>query len=223
MSELEKQKLVDQQTHPAIILLNARPEFFAQRGSVDACWRRRGGKTFGPYYRLRYRDGRSSRSLYLGRAGPLVDRVRQALHTLQAPLRQRRAFLQLHREVRDALRFDRRCVDAHLRSLGLRLKGFEVRGWRTSPLRALARGTVPIFASAKMGLSALALPRAGSLPASLQIRPFRLPRVRQLRFVPKGRAAKWFRANRPKIPRLPKARLQAVLDARERVSCKPRR
>jgi hypothetical protein len=55
MSKLEKQAAVDQQTHPAAILLAARPEFVAQCGTVDASWRRRGDKTFGPYDRLRYR------------------------------------------------------------------------------------------------------------------------------------------------------------------------
>ena len=48
--------------------------------------------------------------------------------------------------------------------------------------------------------------------------PFRLPRVRQLRFVLKGRAAAWMRQSRPNIPRLPQARLQACLDARDAVA-----
>ena len=228
MRKLENQNLVDQQAHPALVLLAARPELFAQQGTVSSSWRRRGGKTYGPYYRLRYRDGRSCRSLYLGRDGPLVDRVRNTLQTLQTPLRRRRALAQLRRRVRVALQLDRRQVDARLRSLGLRLKGFEVRGWRTSPLRTLARlsatgsspvasmrikpfrlprvrqGTVPIFVSAKMGLSPSAL-------------------LRRLRFVPKGGAAIWLRENRPKIPRLPQARLQAVLDARDRAAHNPRR
>jgi hypothetical protein len=188
MCELEKQPPVDQQSHPALTLLAARPEFFAQHGAVDACYRRRNGKTYGPYYRLRYRDVGCAHCLYLGLAGPLVDRVRQTLHALQMPLRQHRAMLQLQRRVRDALRLDRRRLNLHLHSVGLRLKGFEVRGWRTSPLASLAR-------CAKTGRS---------LTVSLRLKPFRLPRVRQLRFVPRGRAAKWFRDNRPKLPKLPK-------------------
>ena len=44
---------------------------------------------------------------------------------------------------------------------------------------------------------------------------FRLPRVRQFRFVPAGRAATWVRENRPKIPRLPVSRLEMFLDARD--------
>lgn len=230
MSELEKQAAVDQRTHPAMVLLTSRAEFFAQHGTIDATWRRRNGKTFGPYYRLRYREGGSSRSVYLGPAGPLVAHVRDILHTLQAPLRQHRAMLQLQRQVRDALRLDRRCVDAQLRSLGLRLKGFEVRGWRTSPIRAITRGTAPIsagtapiFAPAKMGLSPFASPRAGSLPASMRIKPFRLPRVRQPQLAPKGRAAKWFRDNRlQKTPEFPQNRLQTVFNARNPASFNPR-
>ena len=67
MSELEKQPAVDQQTHPALALLAANPQFFAQHGTVSAYWRHRGDKKYGPYYRLRYRDGQSTRTVYLGR------------------------------------------------------------------------------------------------------------------------------------------------------------
>ncbi len=121
----------------ALDLIAARPELFARQGSVAASWRRVGPKKYGPYYRLRYRDGGVSRSLYLGRQGPLVDCVRERLRTLQAPLRQRRAFDQLNGCIRYTLRLDRRQVAAQLAHFGLRLKGFEVRGWRTSPLAAL--------------------------------------------------------------------------------------
>jgi hypothetical protein len=207
MSELENRDFVDQLAHPAVALLAARPELFARQGSLSATWRRRGDKTFGPYYRLRYRDQRRACSLYLGPAGALVDRVRGALDTLQSPLRQRRAFDQLRRSVRDALRRDRRTVDAHLRRLGLWLKGFEVRGWRTSPLRTLTRWSG----------------QAGSLIASLRIKPLQTPRVRRLRFLLKG-STQWIRQNRRKIPRSPQARLHAFLDARTKIEkgqCQP--
>jgi hypothetical protein len=58
MCESEKQPLVDQLPHPAIVILLARPEFFRMHGTINVTWRRRGARTFGPYYRLRY----SSRS-----------------------------------------------------------------------------------------------------------------------------------------------------------------
>jgi hypothetical protein len=229
MSELENQASVDQQphptstsatmatlarpcnnadhshqeNHPALVLLAANPQFFAQHGTVSTYWRRRGGKKYGPYYRLRYRDGQSSRTIYLGPQSPVVDRVRQTLQTLQQPLQERHALNQLRRQIRDALRIDRRHVDAQLRSLGLRLKGFEVRGWRTSPLRSLTR-------LSHTGRSAV---------ASMQIKPFRIPQTRQPRAIPKGRAAKWVRENHPskKIPSLPPDRLQAFLHARDRI------
>jgi hypothetical protein len=191
----EKQPFVDQLPHPALVLLTARPEFFRMHGTVDATWRRRGARTFGPYYRLRYREGGRVHCIYLGRSNLLVNQVRQTLHELQRPLREYRAVSQLRRQVRDALSIDRRIVKAHLCRLGLRLKGFEVRGWRTSPLRVLA----PLFNPARRAV------------ASMQIKPFRLPRLRQLRFIPKGPAAKWFRQNSPKIPSLPEARLKAVI------------
>ena len=159
MCRLENRDSVDQLAHPALVLLAARPELFARQGSIATSWRRRGDRTFGPYYRLRYRDGQCARSLYLGRAGPLVDRVRHALDAIQAPLRQCRALDQLQRRIRDTLRLDRRCVDVRLRRLGLRLKGFEIRGWRTSPLWTLARRAAEGNAAASMRLRRLRLPR----------------------------------------------------------------
>ena len=134
----------------------------------------------------------------------MVDRVRQTLQTLQRPLQERRALNQLHREIRNALRIDRRHVDAQLRSLGLRLKGFEVRGWRTSPVRNLAR----IPPTPQAAVAAFAPPKL-ALPSSI--------RLSQLRFVLSGRAAQWARESRPKIPRSPSDRLEAFLDARDRI------
>ena len=114
MPKLENQDLVDQQTHPALALLAARPELFAQQGSVGPCWRRRGTKTYGPYYRLRYRD--DGRSFALPRPTRSAGRTgAPRLNALQAPWRRHRAFHQIYRRVRDALRLDRRQVSARLR------------------------------------------------------------------------------------------------------------
>ncbi len=96
-----------------------------------------GTKGCGPYYRLAYREDGRQRSVYLGREGPLVDEVRRLLADLQRPLQQRRAINRLRRQVSAALTAQKRRVDALLRPLGLRLKGLEVRGWRTSLLRGL--------------------------------------------------------------------------------------
>jgi hypothetical protein len=46
-----------------LALLAARPEVFARQGSVVASWRRRGTRTYGPYYRLIYREGGRQRSI----------------------------------------------------------------------------------------------------------------------------------------------------------------
>ncbi len=246
MRKLENQELVDQHGDPppaalhsrpsALDLIAARPELFARQGSVCASWRRVGPKTYGPYYCLRYRDGGVSRSLYLGRQTPLVECVRERLRTLQAPLLQRRVFDQLRGRIRQALRLDRCQVAAQLVPLGLRLKGFEIRGWRTSPLTPLirwrgigsghrpeaGRGGLSRFSwraptrqrwsATKMGLSPSKQPTA---------KPFRVPRVRQVRFILTGRAVKWFRQNRPQPPRLPVARLETFLDARDARRCTP--
>jgi hypothetical protein len=93
--ELENRPLCDQQTHPALALSAARPELFAAQGTVAASRRGRGSQSYGPYYRLTYRDGGRQSSIYLGRDGSLVERVRRALAALppKSPSTCRRAEL----------------------------------------------------------------------------------------------------------------------------------
>jgi hypothetical protein len=125
----------DQLDHPALRLLAQRPELFARQGHVAAGWRYRDGRRFGPYYRLSYRLDDRQHSIYLGRAGEFVDRVRQQLESLQRPLVERRAVRRLERQVRAALRIEKLHLNALLRPYGLRLKGFQVRGWRHCTFR----------------------------------------------------------------------------------------
>jgi hypothetical protein len=135
--KLENREGADQLDHPALRLMAARADIFSRQGRVDTTWRRREGKTFGPYYRLSYREGGRQRSLYLGGAGALVERVRRALRAAQRPVAEHRTLDRLRRQIRVSLRTTKHRVAALLRPLGLRLKGFEVRGWRLSPLRRL--------------------------------------------------------------------------------------
>ena len=121
--------------HPALQLIRTKPELFAAQGYVAASYRYRNGKKYGPYYRLGYRIGGRQHSIYLSRAGGLVEQVRRELEAIQMPLAERRMFRTLERRVRSSLRFHKRRVSLLLRPYGLRLKGSEVRGWRYSPLR----------------------------------------------------------------------------------------
>lgn len=173
-------------THPALAIIAARPDIFAQQGSVVPTWRRHGARTYGPYYRLNYRDGGRQYAVYLGPAGSLVEQIRHKLDVLKKPLHRCRAVDRLRRQVSASLRIEKRQAGMLLRRFGLRLQGFEVRGWRTSPLRTLAT----------------------------RIRRFRKPPLRHLRFHPKGSAAAALRNNKSTIPRSPQARLEAVLAAR---------
>ena len=146
--KLEKSKPVDQlphhrwggsctaatQSHPALQLIAARPDLFRCQGAVVNTWRRRNGKTFGPYYRLSYRQHGRQCSVYLGRTGALVEQVRRALQALQQSIARFRLFNRLRRQIRASLRVHKFRVHSLLRPFGLRLKGFEVRGWRISPL-----------------------------------------------------------------------------------------
>jgi hypothetical protein len=188
---LERQALVDQQPHPALAILAARPGIFARQGSIVATWRRRGARTYGPYFRLAYRNAGRQTSIYLGREGQaneIVENVRQKLAALQQPLQHCRALDRLRRHVTAALRLQKLKLDAQLRPFGLRLQGFEVRGWRTSPLRP--------------ALQALRRPTR------------RTPRTRQLRLYPQGNAAAALRKKKQSIPAAPQARLDALRAAR---------
>jgi hypothetical protein len=75
------------------------------------------------------------RSLYLGRPGELVERVRQAIDARHRPVTEYRLFDRLAKQIRASLRIERVRIRALLCPFGLRLKGSEVRGWRISPLR----------------------------------------------------------------------------------------
>lgn len=137
--KLENRTIADQHIHPALACIADRPHLFSRQGSVAVSWRRRGARVYGPYYRLIYREESRQRSLYLGRVGALVEEVRQRLATMQAPRRARRLAEQRRRQAAAALRASKAHVNLGLRAWGLRLQGFEVRGWRKSPLRATFR------------------------------------------------------------------------------------
>jgi len=147
--------------HPALALLAARPELFARQGSVVASWRRRGTHTYRPYYRLIYREASRQRSIYLGRAGGLVEEIRGRLRALQAPLRSRRANNRAGRHAAAVMRASKAQLNLQLRPWGLRLQGFEVRGWRASPIWAAVRKEIRGFAY--FGRFAARLPRLPGL------------------------------------------------------------
>ena len=174
---MENRKSADQHAHPAMALLAARPDLFARQGSVVASWRRRGTQTYGPYYRLIYRDERRQRSIYFGRAGGLVEEVRGRLRALQAPLRSRRAVQRTRRHAAALVRASKTQLNLQLRPWGLRLQGFEVRGWRTSPIWATVRKEVRGLL--QLGRFTARLPRLPGLA---------LPRLRSpaLRLAPQG-------------------------------------
>jgi hypothetical protein len=140
-------------THPALAILAARPDLFSRQGSVVASWRRRGTRIYGPYYRLAYRDAGRQKSIYLGcedaapvaRTAPsLVEEVRRRLALRQTPRRRCRILDRLRRHISAALRIQKTKLNIQLRPLGLYLKGFEVRGWRTAPLRCASKTVHPI-------------------------------------------------------------------------------
>jgi hypothetical protein len=136
---LEKSK-VDTQLDDAqrrVVILEstlAREELFRHQGYVTATWRLRGGRRFGPYYRLIYRKERRLRSIYLGCSEKLAGEVRALLAALQATLHDERAWRGIRRRARIALRKQKAAWGAELAKHGFELKGYEVRryhaGWQ---------------------------------------------------------------------------------------------
>ena len=118
--------------------MEAHAEELAHQGVVVASFRRRGGRVVGPYYRLTFRDGRRQRSLYLGNDVELVAEVRAALREIQTPWQERRAVRQHKKTIRKALAQCKVELRRELRRRGLRLQGYEVRGWQTPGPRAVA-------------------------------------------------------------------------------------
>jgi hypothetical protein len=107
------------------------PGRFCRQGAVVATWRTYRGRKLGPYYRLAFRrDGRQC-SVYLGRCRELAERVRAAIDKLRVPLHHVRQIARMRAAVKASLRREKLRLDGQLRKLGLYLKGFETRGWRT--------------------------------------------------------------------------------------------
>ncbi len=195
------ERVVEQMDHAALHLMATRPELFARQGTVVATWRLvgcvkrtrsarcvshtlppsmgEGTVRYGPYYCLSYRNEGRQRSIYLGREGPLVEAVRRTLAGLQQPRRQWRAIERLRRQVGSALRIQKGRLDVQLRAYGLRLQGFEVRGWRTSLLRALTRPKPPTIRP----LEPIRPPNL-TLRGPKPIRPLRVPRYKPRSLAP---------------------------------------
>jgi hypothetical protein len=136
---LEKSHSADQKTErrkEAILKqIHALRPLLSRQGEVVAGWRVYRGKRLGPYWRLAYRQGGRSHGLYLGRWSGLVQKVRRLLDQWQEPLRRQREWAQLRRSVKTTLRAGKLRWAAELARAGLRLQGYEVRGWRKLRLR----------------------------------------------------------------------------------------
>ncbi len=125
---VEKRGVVDQKAERALAVIRSRLRLFARQGAVVATWRWYRGRKLGPYWRLAYREAGRQCSVYLGRTGPGVERVRRVLARLQRGLRSRRTVRRVSRAVRASLRSCLAELDRQLHGLGLWRKGFEVRG-----------------------------------------------------------------------------------------------
>jgi hypothetical protein len=95
---------------------------FYTNGFVRSEWRCRNGRRFGPYFRLRYRDGNIQRSIYLGPSNQLAEKVRKLLANLQL----HRTIRRLHTKIRVSLHLEKKNLKNMLHACGYNLKGNEI-------------------------------------------------------------------------------------------------
>ena len=124
----------------------------ARQGAVVISWRVRGGRRAGPFFRLECRLPSGPRvSVYLGREGePLVTAVRSRLAELQHPLRQRRQFAKIRRDLRRGARAARVSGDRELAKNGMYWQGSEIRGLSGRKLADLLAATLSDPAAANI-------------------------------------------------------------------------
>ena len=128
---MEISRTVDQRRQRIAAFIEEHAEQLARQGTVVAMYRHRGGHIVGPYHRLTFRLETVQRSVYLGTNVELIQEVRNVLEELQKPYRERRALMRLKKALRTALTECRADLQQDLARWGLRLQGYEIRGWHT--------------------------------------------------------------------------------------------
>ena len=140
----EETQTVDQNLAPRwkriFRFLGARRPLLAVQGAIVASWRTYRGRRLGPYYRLAYREKGRQRSLYLGCCLELVQHVRDALGEIQGRLREGQVMSRLIHTAKEHLAAWKDHLRRQLATIGIEMKGFEMRGVRA----AFARGFRPI-------------------------------------------------------------------------------
>ena len=137
--KLEESNPVDQRQSPqhplrALQYIEEHREQFVRQGCVVASHRKVGERINGPYFRLAFRGEGQQHSIYIGRDPQAAEAVRTALNQLHALRRRQLLFDKWERDARRTLRLAKIQADFHIRPLGLRFHGFEIRGWRRNPV-----------------------------------------------------------------------------------------
>jgi hypothetical protein len=129
-AKLENRKSVDQNRNDILRFLSDRPDIFARQGTVRESWRYYGGRRLGPYFKLSYRIGGKQQARYLGSSPEFAAEVRHKLVTMQAELRQQRRRNQELAPWYKAVSSCKQQWQLEVEKLGLRVQGYEVRGYR---------------------------------------------------------------------------------------------
>ena len=163
---MEISRVVDQRRHRVFAFMETHAAALAQQGVIVASFRRRGSRVVGPYYRLTLRQGQVQQSVYLGADAEFVAEIRTALQKIQKPQQERRALRRQKKRIRKALAQCKAELRRELGRRGLRLQGYEVRGWQTpGPRAAVADPDQRAHEQSQRGLAARA---AEGQPAAQQ-------------------------------------------------------
>ncbi|MGD0655768.1 MAG: hypothetical protein ABSA16_15630 [Thermoguttaceae bacterium] len=108
---------------------------FYTHGSVVTEWRSRNGLRFGPYYRLKYREGNIQRSIYLGPSNELAQKVCGLLARLQF----HRTCRRVSKKIRASIRLEIKNMHRLVQSLGYYMKGLALHK-RKSPCNQVRFG-----------------------------------------------------------------------------------
>ncbi len=112
----------------------------AAQGFVSSEYRSRGNRHYGPFRKLRWREGRCQRVRYLGRNPVLAEQVQAALTVWQAPRKEQRASAALLRAARRAL-LAARTAAPQLAREGRYLHGYSARRRRAGRPGDVGSGT----------------------------------------------------------------------------------
>jgi hypothetical protein len=134
-SQFDPQLHCDRWAAVESFILAHRPLFYTN-GFVVSEWRWRNRLRFGPYYRLKYREGNIQRSIYLGPSNELAQKVCGLLARLQF----HRTCRRVSKKIRASMRLEIKNMQRLVQPFGYYMKGLALHK-RKSPCNQVRFGS----------------------------------------------------------------------------------